>query len=150
MEIIIKKVVITIGLIVVALTACLGAYGLKLTVNRPSITVSSETSPENIGEVNYDFTVLSSSISKALSDFGVEVGIETTEGTILCENMDLGEEYEVTLKVDVVGESKENKVTLSQTRVVVSEGDSFKLKYSVDLPNGLDLENLTFTSEKVK
>lgn len=140
----------SIGFIFAAFAVCLGAYGLSIVTNRPSITVSSETPPENIGEVNYDFTVLSNSISKALKDFGVEVGTETTKGTILCENMKVGEEYKVTLLVDVVGESEKDKATLSQSRVIISEGNSFKLKYSVALPNGLDLENLTFTSEMVK
>ena len=148
-----KKCKIGIGL-ATAVVACglvgTGYYAYSGGFDKPSIVVSEEQAPENAGELSYDFTVLSSSISQALSDFGVEVGVESTEGSITCKNMDVGEEYKVTLLVDVVGDNENYRVTLSQNRKIKSEGDEFKIKYSVVLPNGLELENLHFTAEEVK
>ena len=148
-----KKGKILIGVITGAV-ACglvgLGYYAHSGGFDNPSVIVSGETAPENVGSVDYDFTVLSSSISQALSDFGVEIGVETTDGTIVCSNMDVGEEYNISLFVDVTGENESERVTLSQVRTIKSEGDDFKLKYSVVLPNGLNLENLHFEATEVK
>ena len=148
-----KKGKILIG-VITGVVACglvgLGYYAHSGGFDKPSVSVSGETAPENVGSVDYDFTVLSSSISQALSDFGVEIGIETTDGTIVCSNMDVGEEYNISLFVDVTGENEKERVTLSQVRTIKSEGDEFKLRYSVVLPNGLNLENLHFVATEVE
>lgn len=148
-----KKGKIFIG-IVTAGVACglvgTGYYAYSGGFAKPAVIVSEDDAPENVSSFNYDFTVLSSSISQALSDFGVEVGIETTEGTVNCKNMDTGKEYEVTLLVDVVGDNENYRVTLSQSRTIKSEGEDFEMKYSAVLPNGLELENLHFEVEEVK
>ena len=148
-----KKGKILIGIATVGI-AC-GLVGIRYYAysggfDKPSVIVSEETAPENVGSIDYDFTVLSSSVSQALSDFGLEIGVETTEGTITCSNMSVGEEYEITLFVDVLGDNEEERVTLSQGRTIKSEGDEFEMKYSVVLPNGLELENLHFEAMEVE
>lgn len=128
----------------------IGYYAYTGGFDKPSVIVSEESAPENSGELSYDFTVLSSSISQALADFGVEVGVESTEGSVTCKNMKVGEDYEITLNVDVVGDNENQRVTLAQSRKIKSEGDTFEMKYSVVLPNGLELENLHFVAEEVE
>lgn len=145
------KVLISVIVICIFLgLICIGYYAYTKGFSKPSVIVSEEQAPENVGSLEYDFTVLSSSISKALSDFGVEVGIETTEGMVTCRNLETGENYIITMYVDVVGENNSERITLSQDRIIKSEGKEFEMNYSAVLPNGLKLENLHFAVEKEK
>ena len=148
-----KSTKVLISVIVICMflgLICIGYYAYTGGFSKTSVIVSEEQAPENVGSLEYDFTVLSSSISKALSDFGVEVGIETTEGMVTCRNLETGENYIITMYVDVVGENNSERITLSQDRIIKSEGKEFEMNYSAVLPNGLKLENLHFAVEKEK
>lgn len=145
------KVLISVIVICIFLgLICIGYYAYTGGFSKPSVIVSEEQAPENVGSLEYDFTVLSSSISQALSDFGVEVGIETIEGMVTCRNLETGEDYIITMYVDVVGENNSERIALSQDRIIKSEGKEFEMNYSAVLPNGLKLENLHFAVEKEK
>ena len=136
--------VITIVGIVIIIVGTMKILGTV--VRDPKVSVSADT-VENASTMEYDFTILSSSISQALSKAGVNIGTESTEGSFECSNMTPGEVYALTLSVDVVNEDTSKTVTLSQTKTVSAEGESFIVNYNVTLPRGLELENLRVVAE---
>ena len=136
--------VITIVGIVIIIVGTMKILGTV--VRDPKVSVSADT-VENASTMEYDFTILSSSISQALSKAGVDIGTESTEGSFECSNMTPGEVYALTLSVDVVNEDTSKTVTLSQTKTVSAEGESFIVNYNVTLPRGLELENLRVVAE---
>ena len=137
-------VIIIVGILVVLGTVVRSAYNTYL--RNPKVSVSADT-VENASTMEYDFTILSSSISQALSKAGVDIGTESTEGSFECSDMTPGEIYALTLSVDVVNEDASKTVTLSQTKTVSAEGESFIVNYTVTLPRGLELENLRAVAE---
>lgn len=142
--VIILAVIAIIGILVVLGTVVRPAYNTY--VRNPKVSVSADT-VENVSTMKYDFTILSSSISQALSKAGVDIGTESTEGSFECSDMTPGEIYALTLSVDVVNEDASKTVTLSQTKTVSAEGESFIVNYNVTLPRGLELENLRVVAE---
>lgn len=142
--VIILAVIAIIGILVVLGTVVRPAYNTY--VRNPKVSVSADT-VENVSTMKYDFTILSSSISQALSKAGVDIGTESTEGSFECSNMIPGEIYALTLSVDVVNEDASKAVTLSQTKTVSAEGESFIVNYNATLPRGLELENLRVVAE---
>ena len=136
--------VITIVGIVIIIVGTMKLLGTV--VRDPKVSVSADT-VENASTMEYDFAILSSSISQALSKAGVDIGTESTEGSFECSNMTPGEIYALTLSVDVVNEDASKTVTLSQTKTVSAEGESFIVNYNVTLPRGLELENLRVVAE---
>lgn len=142
--VIILAVIAIIGILIVLGTVVKPAYNTY--VRNPKVSVSADT-VENVSTMEYDFTILSSSISQALSKAGVDIGTESTEGSFECSDMTPGEIYALTLSVDVVNEDASKTVTLSQTKTVSAEGESFIVNYNVTLPRGLELENLRVVAE---
>lgn len=136
--------VITIVGIVIIIVGTMKILGTV--VRDPKVSVSADT-VENASTMEYDFTILSSSISQALSKAGVDIGTESTEGSFECSNMTPGGIYALTLSVDVVNEDASKTVTLSQTKTVSAEGESFIVNYNATLPRGLELENLRVVAE---
>lgn len=137
--------VITTVIIIVGTMKVLGTV-VRPALRDPKVSVSADT-VENASTMEYDFTILSSSISQALSKAGVDIGTESTEGSFECSNMTPGEIYALTLSVDVVNEDASKTVTLSQTKTVSAEGESFIVNYNATLPRGLELENLRVVAE---
>ena len=137
-------VIIIVGILVVLGTVVRPAYNTY--VRNPKVSVSADT-VENASTMEYDFTILASSISQALSKAGVDIGTESTEGSFECSDMTPGGIYALTLSVDVVNEDASKTVTLSQTKTVSAEGESFIVNYTVTLPRGLELENLRAVAE---
>lgn len=140
--------VITIVGIVIIIVGTMKVLGtvVRPTLRDPKVSVSADT-VENASTMEYDFTILSSSISQALSKAGVDIGTESTEGSFECSDMTPGELYALTLSVDVVNEDANKTITLSQTKTVSAEGESFIVNYNVTLPRGLELENLRVVAE---
>ena len=138
--------IVGIVIIIVGTMKLLGTVVRPAYIGDPKVSVSADT-VENASTMEYDFTILSSSISQALSKAGVDIGTESTEGSFECSNMTPGEIYVLTLSVDVVNEDASKTVTLSQTKTVSAEGESFIVNYNATLPRGLELENLRVVAE---